>query len=111
MQSPLRTSRRKCEAFALLDRCLQRLPCQCSILSTPAYYNKTCRASSTSKAIILVSHSQFPKTTAGPPGNSRYLARERQFVQGGVPHMARDGFASVVALEAWMHSYGLVAAR
>jgi len=36
---------------------------------------------------------------------------ERRFVQGGVPHMARDGFASVVALEAWMHSYGLVAAR
>jgi hypothetical protein len=32
----------------------------------------------------------------------------RQFVQGGVPHTAGDGLASVVALEAWMRSHGLL---
>ena len=67
---------------------------------------------STSNGLILVSNGCLPKTSAGPPGTLLLYEfanslDERRFVQGGVPHMARDGFASA-ALLAWMRSHGLL---
>jgi len=59
-----------------------------------------------------VSNGCQPKTSAVPRELSLLYEfanslDERRFVQGGVPHMARDGFASA-ALLAWMSSRGLL---
>jgi hypothetical protein len=68
---------------------------------------------STGTVIILVSHGRSENRRRSPRNLAllREFANsldERPFVQRGVPDMARDGVASVVALWAWMRSYGLL---